>query len=238
MADSLVNDPPSAGAGGDRAPSRQGAAKQGRGWLARLVFGLDARLRRRHRVFEYTDDPNCIFRMRIAQAEREIPLRGRSPVRVGERIVEIHLWNEQVPSFPPGGASLAWARGLSRALELSLRELASYLARRPDLADVKAIRADMALGTAEQDAQLARISGRFGFEPAPRETARSASERLHRLGENVLVSLFVLARNPRSLRRDTLLRSRTEVVLARDLLDRYGESAAARRGGNTREPSV
>jgi hypothetical protein len=57
---------------------------------------------------------------------------------------------------------------MNRSLDVSLHQLAEYLGARPDFDDIKAIRADMGFGTAQQSQQLARISGRFGFEPAPK----------------------------------------------------------------------
>ncbi len=211
-------------------PARGGASRRGDAsvrsrWFAKAVFGFDERFRRWHQVFEYSDHPDCIFRMRIVCSDHAVVFRDRTVIRPGERIIELHLWNEQVPAFPTEGASIAWARRMSRALGLSLCELTSYLGRRPDLADINAIRADLIFGTAKQDAQLARVAGRFGFEIFNNLPLRQpALSRAKRLGENILISLFVLARNPRALRADTLFRSRTEAFLTRGRLDRHGSS--------------
>jgi hypothetical protein len=109
---------------------------------------------------------------------------------------------------------------MSRGLEVSLHHLAEYLAARPDLDDIKAIRANMGFGTSQQGQQLARISGRYGFEPAPKSGSVSWGAAIHRFGENILISLMVLARNAAALRRDSLWRDRIEVFLSRQTLDK------------------
>ena len=60
----------------------------------------------------------------------------------GDRIIELHIWNEQFPCFSAGGATLSWGRQINRRVDISLRELARYLVAAPDLADIRAIRAD------------------------------------------------------------------------------------------------
>jgi hypothetical protein len=54
------------------------------------------------------------------------------------------------------------------------------------------------------------------------------SQRLHRFGENILISMTVLARNAAALRADTLWRDRALVLLSRQRLQRrYGDRPAA-----------
>jgi hypothetical protein len=45
-------------------------------------------------------------------------------------------------------------------------------------------------------------------------------ERLHRFGENILISLIVLAHNPGALRPDTLKRVRVPIYLSRRVLEK------------------
>lgn len=188
-------------------------------WFARAVFALDGCLRRQQHVIEYTAHPDCIFRMRVVHSDRPLSLRDGTSIKLHGRLVELHLWNEQIPTFPAEGASIAWARKMSRMLALSLGQLAAHLESRPDLADVKAIRAELALAAAGQDEQLARMAERFGFERCPHAApARPIPGRLRRIGENLLISLLVLARNPHALRAETLVRSRVEIFLSRDRL--------------------
>jgi hypothetical protein len=129
------------------------------------------------------------------------------------------------------GATVAWARQVSRAIAISLKELAEHLSTRPDLRDIVALRADMRLGTADQSEQLARISARYGFAIALSGEG-SGSGRLHEVGESALIFLLVLATNPASLRFDTFRRDHKIVYLSRAALEhRYRLGGAASGNG-------
>jgi len=121
------------------------------------------------------------------------------------------------------GPTLAWARRVNQAFELSLRELARFLDGRHDLDDVAAICAKMSLEPMERSAQLVRFVSRFGFERIAAANSCSFRQQMHWFGENILISMMVLARNAAALRADTLRRDRTLVFLSRrELRRRYG----------------
>ncbi len=192
-------------------------------WISRPLFRFDAWLRRRNRVFEYTAHPQCIFRMQVVALGHEVALADGTRLRPGDRIIDLHIWNEQFPRFPADGATLSWALKIRSRVAISLAQLARYLATTPELADIMAIRADTRLAGTATTAQLLRICRRYGFEPGPRLGPCSLHESLRRFGENILISLFVLARNARALRRDSIWRGRVEIFLSRALLERrYG----------------
>ena len=94
--------------------------------------------------------PPCIFRLDISRAPRELRLRDGTLVRPGDRVARLHFWNEQIPTLPEDGATIAWARRMQRAISVSLQELAHYLAGRPDLADVAVICGYVPSGTKSQ----------------------------------------------------------------------------------------
>ena len=195
-------------------------------WLAKALFTLDERLRRRQAVFEYTQHPSCIFRLQITRAQRPRLLRDGACVQAGDRVARLHFWNEHVPPVPSGGATIAWARRMQRAIAEALRELARFIADRPDLADIGLICADVPNGVAAQREKLARIMGYYGFDAIIEPEHLSIVERLQRLGENILISLVVLAQNAAALRADTLNRARLPIYLSRRaLLARFGASA-------------
>jgi hypothetical protein len=101
--------------------------------------------------------------------------------------------------------------------------LAGFLDGRRELDDVVAICANMSLEPAERSAQLVRFVGRFGFEPIAEASSRSFRRQMHWFGENILISMIVIARNAAALRADTLRRDRTLVFLSRrELRQRYG----------------
>jgi hypothetical protein len=195
-------------------------------WLDKLIFELDRLLRRWQSVVEFTHDPACILRIRVGRLDRDFVLADGTAGRVGERFIDLHLWNEQVPAMPKEGASIAWARQVSLCFQHSLRQLARYLASRSDLDDISLLRCTMEFAGRERDDQMVRLIGRYGFELVPSATRVTLGERARRLGENIFISLIVLARNRGALRRDTLRRGRTRVFMSRKVLEqRYGGGA-------------
>jgi hypothetical protein len=192
-------------------------------WLEAMVAALDDRLRQRHEVIEYTKSPECLFRIQLVASNEHYELSDGTCICPGERVVYLHVWNEQFPCFAPNGPTLAWACRVNHAFDLSLKELASFLHSRRDLDDVVAICANMSLEPAERSAQLVRFVGRFGFEMIGPSSSRSLRQQMHWLGENILISMMVLARNAAALRADVLRRDRTLVFLSRrELRRRYG----------------
>src|SRR5690348_3863024 len=192
-------------------------------WLADLIFSFDRLLQRRNGVFEFTSNPRCLFRLQLDLAERDVMLADGTRVRPLDRVVRLHFWNEHIPSVPPLGASIGWARRMYYDTEVSLRELASFFAVHPEFDDIAVICGNMVWGTGDQRAQLARVTRRLGFEVFTEADPIGARERIHRFGENILVSLMILAQNTPALRRDSLWRDRTEIFLSRHTLEsRYG----------------
>jgi hypothetical protein len=192
-------------------------------WLEAMVAALDDRLRLRHGVIEYTHLPECLFRIQLVTSNEHYVLSDGTCICRGHRVANLHVWNEQFPCFGGKGPTLAWARRVNQAFDLSLRELANFLDDHRDLDDVVAICANMSLEPAERSAQLVRFVGRFGFERIAAVSARSFRQQMHWFGENILISMIVLARNAAALRADTLRRDRTLVFLSRqELRRRYG----------------
>lgn len=196
--------------------------------VASLLAPIDGHLRRQQAIYEFSDNPACIFRLQELRLQQAVALADGSVFNPGERVLDLHLWNEHIPHLE--AHPLRWARRMSECLHTSLRELARYLHERPDLSDIVAIRANMSFGTAEQTAQLVRIASRYGFETVAGPEILTAGQRLHRFGENILITLFVLARNRAAIRRDSLWRSRTLAFLSRAALEqRYGHTGATGR---------
>jgi hypothetical protein len=192
-------------------------------WLEAMVTGLDDRLRLRQGVFEYSRHPDCLFRIQFIASGGDYVLSDGTCIPWGARIGNLHVWNEQFPCFSANGPTLAWGRCVNRAFNISLRELLYFLDARRDFDDVIAIGANMTFEPAERSDQLARFVARFGFERIEATPSRSFRQQMHWLGENILISMMVLARNAAALRADTLRRDRTLVLLSRrELRRRYG----------------
>jgi hypothetical protein len=191
---------------------------------------LDRVIRRWHRIYEYSGHERCIFRINTALAEHSMLLKDGTHVRRGDPIIKLHLWNEHMPSMGDRGPSVAWGRHVTHDMNISLQELAHYLNEQPELKDIKAICADMCLGTAAKRNQLARIVGHFGFEAARRGLGRAGP--LARLSQNIMMFLLVLATNPSTLRGEILLRSHQRIFLSRKaLMQRYVEGRKPPRQG-------
>lgn len=172
--------------------------------FARVIFAFDSRLRRRHGVFDYIDSRDCILRVKLERAEREIVLTDGVRLEPGDRIIELHYRNEHFPPMGAEGATVAWARRMMKRMDLSLKDLCDYLESRIDLDDVAAIRAVILLRGVDQVAQFRWIAARFGFEPVPEPG--TLWRRLRGFGQNAFALLLILASNPRTAHLDVLFR--------------------------------
>lgn len=193
---------------------RRGAASA---WLENAVFSLDRILRWRCGVYEFSTNPRCLFRIGPSHAEQSWQLADGTEIRAGDRILELHLWNEHMPAMGRGGPTVAWARQVSGRIQSSLAELARYIDETPEMHDVVAICADMHLGSRQRREQLGRIVARYGFVTV--ETCARIGA-VHRLGKLILICLLVLATNPAALRSTILRRQHTRLLLARTTLER------------------
>jgi YkoP domain len=193
---------------------------------ARLVFALDSRLQRRAGVFEYSDAPDCIFRAQLSRLSGNILLADGTFGRPGDRVIDLHFWNEQIPVQSAGGNSLAWARRFSRSFTKSLVMLAQFLTNNAELADVNIIRANINLEI------LDRIAERHGFEPICNLSAPAPWKRIHEFGENILFWLLALACNSNGARPKTFWRHRKLLCVSRRTLD----SEFGKRDGALVEP--
>jgi hypothetical protein len=190
----------------------RGADCHRRPFWAKSIFALDRRLQRRGGVFEYSDKSDCIFRVQLSRLSSDVLLSDGTFGHVGDRVIDLHFWNEQIPVPPRAGYSLAWACAFNRSIEESLRGLAEFLTRKPELSDIRIIRANINLEP------LDRIAARHGFEAVRDPIKPSTWERVHQFGENILFFLLVLACNPRG-RLKNFSRRRQLLYLSRRVCD-------------------
>lgn len=197
--------------------------------LKKLVSIIDRRLRARDEIFEYSDCPCCVFRVQLATATCDINLADGKCLCAGTRLINLHLWNEHVPPFAREGPTLGWARRICRDFEISLEELARFVASNPALQDVAAVGGKMMFGSTERTQLVANFAKRYGFvhavdlAPGP-----SFATRCQDVGENILTSMIVIALNPSAFRIDLLYRNRVPVYLHRaELMRRFGAGEKA-----------
>lgn len=194
-----------------------------RQWLQSFVFGLDDHLRKRYRVYEYTSHPDCIFRIQRDRAGCNFRFSDGTLLKASDPVISLHLWNEHIPLMTEEGPTIAWARRVKWDLEFSLGQLARHIETRHAYDGIRAIKADMTIGTAEKSPNLAWLATHCGFEAADCDDATlPIFERVHRIGENILGLMFVLATNPTAARLNILRRGRALVYMSRKtLIDRH-----------------
>jgi hypothetical protein len=192
--------------------------------IQRLVLRFDAHLRRRAGVFEYSDSPRCVFRIGRAISRCGYTLSDGVAVSPGDKVVELHLWNEHMPRMAAARASIGWGSRLAHGFRFSLQELCAWLDSQPEYDDVVAVRTDMALAGGKRTEQLVRrMCMPFGLEEVNDGHRPPLGERLFNLGENVTGLLLVLATNPAAVRPDILLRGRARLAMSRaELRRRHG----------------
>lgn len=187
------------------------------GRLRRSVFSLDAHLRHRYGIVEFTTRSDCILRVAPAIAPRAVELSDGTRIQSGDPLLDLHLWNEHVPAIPPGGVTLRWAAAAARCARESLRTLAAAT-RAGTVPEFVALRGCMRFDGRLLEAPFAGC----GFDTIA-ESADSIADRLHELGEACLTAMLLWAFNPAGLSHAHLVRPPRFVWMSRArLLERHG----------------
>lgn len=190
--------------------------------LTWTMRGLDALLRRRFGIEELADDPDCVLRITLEPATRAVSLSDGTPVRVGEPTIQIHFWNEHLPTLPPEGLNAAWTSVMKRRIRHSFGLLADCVDREPRFREVAAIVATPTYPRRSGPVPLSRTLRLFGFDVVDRGGAA-----IHDRLDSLLVLGLNWAFNPVELRRHGLSYGRIEVWMSRGtLLKRYGRKCA------------
>jgi hypothetical protein len=202
--------------------------------LVTAVFALDRWLRRRRGVFEYSFEPQCVFRLEQRSSDDTLVLADGTRLRAGARVLALHLWNEHFPLMGPGGPSVAWAHKVSRAIRASLQELARYLAQRSDLSDVGVLYADVRVSGASQAVRAARLLARYGFEVASASVDRRGMPQ--RIADALFVLMMAGATNPCTLRGAAMRHANLRVFMSRSVLEQRYPVRCADRHSSAERP--
>ena len=179
---------------------------------------------------EYTSNPFCILRIGIGRLDRDMSFEDGTVGRSGERMIDLHLWNEHIPLISGHGPSVGWARRWQHCMDVSFRELVQFLICRPDLNDIAVLRAVSAFGAGDRSAGNMLLMQRYGFKLVAEPIPSTFADKGRRRAENLLITLLVLAHNPAAIRSDTLRRGRTPLFMSRRVLEtRYGPHESAAR---------
>ncbi len=139
-----------------------------------------------------------------------------TPIREGELVGELHLWNEHIPRYSEHGPDLGWAADMRRRVVHSLQLLAQHVEHHPAWQHLSAFRADATLSSRLGDIQIRRLALRHGFELV--EPPSSLFRPLHALGDSLSAWSLTRAFNPAALSRQRFLRDHHELWISRALL--------------------
>lgn len=180
------------------------------------IFGIDRLLRHCYGVFAFASEEDDILRIAINTARETLTLEDGTIVLAGDKIIDLHVWNERVPRFSRFGPNLGWASCIRRRLNYSFMSLAIYIESDPALRECKALRAETIVISGRGARTVARIAQQFGLHP-PSE-AKPAG-----LGKTLVGFGLAWACNPRGVSGKPFGRLRRDYWMSRETFaDRYG----------------
>jgi len=190
--------------------------------LRAMVRGLDLLLQRQGHVQEFTQDEGCIFRIALTTYRQDIELSDGTKVRAGDRMCELHLWNEHIPPMPPDGPDLRWGVRFYRLGVKSLSSLAAYV-NKGELEEIVALGGQIALLEKDNPPVLAGAAAHLGFDVVNLTAQAGRWGRFTHFWENVYSWALMWTFNPGSLRGKRFLRlKRYRLWMSRrTLLERY-----------------
>lgn len=183
-----------------------------------LIRCFDRFLRRANGIFEFCDDADCILRLQLSTAGRELRLSDGVVVQRGAPVLMVHLWNERMPPMGKVGPDLRWAVVVHRRLIASLKMIAAWVIREPVAAEVQALGGVTVLASSPEGRRLLE---RLGFDviPHPQPLGDFGA-----FWENLYAWGLMWTFNAASLRHYQLLRlRRMDMWMSKSrLLERYG----------------
>jgi len=194
--------------------------KAGKDLLDRVILALDRGQRHLRGIYEFSNDPDCIYRLSIERASREVKLPDGTLFRKGEQIGILHIWGEHVPIIPPDGINLAWATRLARLVQRSNNLLAQHAAEEYSLQSVQAFGNDAFLPYSQN---TIRFLERIGFAVLEDAPAENLHQKIRVWIARYWTWLLRRAFNPQSARRvrPRDLKSRSIWLSRRKLLEKY-----------------
>ena len=192
--------------------------------LRALVSRFDIFLRRQGRVLEFSNDADCILRIAVGMCGKHMELSDGTTIRPGEKVCELHFWNEHIPPMSAEGPDLKWGLEFYRLAITSLRSLADYLPTDQALADVVALRGQLALAGGDGKLSLASAATQLGFDVLNLTLQAGRWGRFKQFWENIYSWALMWTFNPGTLRRKQFLGlNRYELWISRSRLSQlYG----------------
>lgn len=169
-----------------------------------IIARFDRFLRHKLGIFEFWDHPDCLIRVSVSRADRDLPLAD-GVVDAGQKIVEIHFWNEHIPDQGTARSEMAWAARSAMMLKISFNKLAEDLVSNDRFSGVVAIGGVTPLVFSGNHGSGEKIWRRLGFAMTP---YTAASGRFGEFWENLYTWLIMWTFNPVSVKNQRLLAMR------------------------------
>lgn len=171
-----------------------------------FVRRLDAYMRRRQGIIEFTTDKHCVLRVSARPAYVGEWLPGGRLAVPGEWVGEFHLWNEHIPPMPPGGADMIWGALMRRRLRRSLLLMAEFVQSNPRFANVSVFCGESAFAAGKSLYHTRGMATFFGFEITENRRRDGFWGWWSRLGEAIYLWGMVRTFNPGALKPKSLMR--------------------------------
>lgn len=186
-----------------------------------IVRRFDAWLSRRYGVFEFSQIPDCLFRLQVAVVRHSITLPD-CQVKRGELVLYLHIWNERLLALDTLSPGLGWAKTFHNSILRSLREIACYLGDQPDMEEIRAVGGVTVLLDNGGHQGGARLVERLGFTILPYQTPLGG---FGEFWENFYSWVLIWAYNPSTLhfRHLRSLRRKKFWISAGEFCRRFGQ---------------
>ncbi len=188
------------------------------------VYFLDRMLRSVLGIIEFCDSDLCILRIAFRRARSDMDLGKGTRVNKSDELIELHFWNEHLPSVRDCQSPFGWAVRFRARMRTSLDLLAAHVEQDPNLQHVSVFCARLVLPLDGRWMKCVCIAEDLGF--ALRQLPRTLPERFHDTLENFLIYALVWAFRPRRVHRRRAALERVHWWISRkDLLERYRNAA-------------
>lgn len=165
--------------------------------LRRLIRAADRLLRLFAGVTEFEECADGLVRIGKSHANRSLSLPDGTCIRPGAPILNLHFWNEHLPSFPSAHGEPDWTLRVTEQLRISLVRLANYMAAHSYFGDAQALRATLSVPRLGPPSTLAHVVQATGFESHARTVRKRTLAPCH--VHAVWAWLLTWTYNPRAL---------------------------------------
>ena len=145
--------------------TQKGLATRGHGdiisWSVRRI---DHILIQQQGIYEFSQNDLCMLRLSANVCNHHLVLADGTELFNGDKIGELHFWNEHIPPMPKDGPDLGWAIAFQRRSMISLEELACYIVDNSQFETIKAFHGDPPFGSRYGQVNLKEMAKRWGFE--------------------------------------------------------------------------